>query len=91
MTELRQNVLVIDSTVNQRAKYVVPAINPTLKYITEFEGIDIAVGFSNIEDIKNYLSLSENQDLEYDYMLVDTDKVEGFEQYNLKVQIKTFL
>ena len=90
MTELGQNILVVDSTVNQRAKYVVPAINPTLKYITEFEGIDIAVGFSNIEDIKNYLSLSENQDLEYDYMLVDTDKVEGFEQYNLKSADKNF-
>ena len=38
-----KKVLVIDSTINQKAKYVVPVINPTKSYITEFEGMDIAV------------------------------------------------
>ena len=38
-----KKVLVIDSTVNQKAKYVVPVINPTKSYITNFEGMDIAV------------------------------------------------
>ena len=36
-------ITVIDSTVNQKAKYVVPVINPTKSYITNFEGMDIAV------------------------------------------------
>ena len=38
-----KKVLDIDSTINQKAKYVVPVINPTKSYITEFEGMDIAV------------------------------------------------
>ena len=38
-----KKVLVIDSTINQKAKYVVPVINPTKSYITNFEGMDIAV------------------------------------------------
>ena len=37
-----KKVLVIDSTINQKAKYVVPVINPTKSYITNFEGMDIA-------------------------------------------------
>ena len=47
-----KKVLVIDSTINQKAKYVVPVINPTKSYITEFEGMDIAVGFNNLQQIQ---------------------------------------
>ena len=43
ITILDKKVLVIDSTINQKARYVVPTINPTMKYITDFEDIDIAV------------------------------------------------
>ncbi len=53
LTTLKKKILVIDATINQKARYIVPAINPTTTYITDFEDIDIAVGFSNIEDIKN--------------------------------------
>ena len=49
-----KKVLVIDSTINQKAKYVVPVINPTKSYITEFEGMDIAVGFNNLQQIQEY-------------------------------------
>ncbi len=43
LTVLNQKVLVIDATVNQKARYIVPAINPTTSYVTDFEDIDIAV------------------------------------------------
>ena len=45
LTVLNQKVLVIDATINQKARYVVPVINPTTEYVTEYEDIDIAVGF----------------------------------------------
>ncbi len=45
LTVLNQKVLVIDATVNQKARYIVPAINPTTSYVTDFEDIDIAVRF----------------------------------------------
>lgn len=83
ITTLGKKVLVVDSTVNQKARYVVPVINPTLKYVTNFEEIDIAVGFSDVEDIKRYLGISEEQEMEYDIMLVDTDKLEGFQNFKL--------
>ena len=57
LVELGKKVLVIDSTVNQKAKYVVPAINPTVSYVTEYEGIDVAVGFKDYNGIKQYLGM----------------------------------
>lgn len=84
ITTLKKKVLVIDSTITQKARYVVPVINPTTKYVTEFEEIDIAVGFSDIEDIKKYLGLAENQEMEYDVVLIDTDNIEGFKKFNLQ-------
>lgn len=83
LTTLNKKVLVVDSTINQKARYIVPVINPTTTYVTEYEEIDIAVGFSNEEDIKRYLGLSEGQEMEYDIMLVDTDKMEGFYNFGL--------
>ena len=90
LTVLGKKVLVIDSTINQKARYIVPVINPALKYVTEFEEIDIAVGFENIQDIKNYLGLSDNQDMEYDIILVDTDDIEGFHSYGLEEASKNY-
>ena len=55
LTTLKKKVLVIDATTKQKARYVVPVINPTKMYVTEYEEIDIAVGFPNIEDIKRII------------------------------------
>ena len=77
-----KSVILIDATITQKAKYVVPVIKPTKTYITEFEGIDVAVGFDTFEEIKDYLDFKTEDDLKYDYMLVDIDdynKVEEFE------------
>ena len=90
LTVLKKKVLVIDSTINQKARYVVPAINPTIKYVTDFEAIDIAVGFTDIEDIKNYLGIGQGQELEYDIILVDTDNLQGFENYELEIAQKNY-
>lgn len=90
LTALNKSVLIVDATITQKSRYVVPAINPTVKYVTEYEEIDIAVGFSGIEDIKEYLGVSEMQKLEYDIVLIDTDTQEGFENYNLQESDKNY-
>ena len=73
LTKADKKVLVADATKMQKSKYVVPAINPTKSYITEFEGIDVAIGFDSIENIKQYLGIEKQEDFEYDIMLVYTD------------------
>ena len=47
-----KKVLIVDNTLNQKCKYVVPVINPTKSYITEFDGIDVAVGFESTKDVR---------------------------------------
>ena len=83
LTIMQQRVLMVDSTIMQKAKYIVPAINPTLTYITDFEDIDVAVGFNNMEDIKGYLGIEEGGELPYDIVLVDADTPEKIQGFNL--------
>ncbi len=80
LTTMNNKVLVIDSTIIQRARYVVPSIDPTISYITSFEDIDVAVGFEDIISIQRYMGITT--DLPYDIILVDCDtaeKIKGFE------------
>ena len=83
LTTMKKKVIVVDSTLTQKAKYVVPVINPTLTYITDFEDIDVAVGFKNEMGIKNYLGIAENEELPYDIMLIDVDDSLAVEEFNL--------
>ena len=80
-----KKVLIVDATTTQKCKYVVPVINPTVSYITEFEEIDVAIGFNNFEEIRRYIGLEDNEGLEYDYVLIDIDaydKIIGFQLSN---------
>ena len=60
LTEAKKRVLVIDTTVLQKARYIVPTISPTKFYVTNYEDIDVAVGFENIELLNKYLENIEN-------------------------------
>ena len=90
LTKADKKVLVADATKMQKSKYVVPAINPTKSYITECEGIDVAIGFDSIENIKQYLGIEKQEDFEYDIMLVDTDDYEGVINYNIQDSEKIY-
>lgn len=80
LTEVKKRVLVIDTTVLQKARYIVPAIAPTKFYVTEYEGIDIAVGFEDLESVNKYLNNIESS---YDIVLVDIDSPEMFDSFNM--------
>lgn len=88
LTVMNQRVLIIDSTINQKAKYIVPTISPTLSYVTSFEDIDIAVGFKSVEDIKNYLGLM--QDLPYDILLIDIDVPSRINEFSVDMADKNY-
>ena len=83
ITTVDKKVLVVDTTMNQKAKYVVPAIAPTVSYITEFEDIDVAVGFENFTTIKDYLGIPEEKELDYDYVLLDIDNSKTLENFEI--------
>lgn len=85
-----KKVIVIDSTVNQKAKYIVPVIKPTTSYVTEFEGIDVAVGFDNYDEIKAYLGMPIHAELDYDIALIDVDTATGIESFQIPMAEKNY-
>lgn len=85
-----KKVLVIDDTITQKCKYVVPVINPTKSYVTTYENIDVAVGLDNFEKLRQYMGLEENENLEYDYVIVDTDSFEGVTRFALQSSEKIY-
>lgn len=84
LTVMGQKTLVIDSTINQKAKYVVPVINPTKTYITEFENFDVAVGFRDFNEMRSYLGLEQDEELDYDIALIDIDCSNVFYDFDMK-------
>ena len=90
LTVLGKRVLIIDATITQKAKYIVPVIHPTKTYITEYEEIDVAVGFSDMEEILTYLGIDNEDRFEYDYCLLDIDTYEGYCDFEAKEAIKNY-
>lgn len=84
LTEMGQKVLVVDGTVTQKARYIVPSIEKTKYYITTFEDIDVAVGLRSIEEIKSYLDIPESGQLPYDVVFIDTDSMGAVQSYDIK-------
>ncbi len=82
-----KKVLIIDATTEQKAKYIVPTINPTFCYITNYEEIDIAIGFNDYENIAKYLGTTQ---LEYDFILIDADNSEAFQNFYMIDNYKNY-
>ena len=87
IAELNKKVLVIDATVLQKARYIVPCIAPSKCYITEYEKIDVAVGFNSFDEIKRYLGVEE---LQYDIVLIDVDENNVFHNFEMVTARKNY-
>ncbi len=90
LTIMGKNVLIIDSTALQKTRYIIPTMQAEKQYITTFDRIDIAIGFENIEQIKDYKKNEENSDFNYDYIIVDIDSYRGYHNFNIKTEDKKF-
>ena len=78
MDILGYKVLIIDSTTLQKMKYIVPSIDPTKSYITNFENIDFGIGFSSWEEVEKYLGIK--------YDTKEEEFVKGKEEINKKIK-----
>lgn len=90
LVEIGKSVLLVDATLTQKAKYIVPVIKPSKSYVTEYEGIDVAVGFENFEEIKQYLALPTTIELNYDIALVDLDTQKSVKSFGLETFEKNY-
>lgn len=82
LTVLGKKVIVIDTSLIQKAKYIIPVINPTKAYVTEFEEIDVSVGFNTAEQINAYLGINNLESI-YDVALIDIDSIKVFDSFDM--------
>lgn len=89
LTTLGKRVLIVDATYLQRMRYLIPKVGDgkSVTYISEYAGIDVAVGFVNLPTIMQYLNTNT---MPYDYMLIDTDNIQTFNSYGLAFMKKLF-
>ena len=85
-----EKVLVVDTTIMQKTKYVVPSISPTKTYVTDFDNVDYAVGFESTEELVRYLGVNNIDSIDYDYMLIDIDKEQMVENFEIEATDKNF-
>ena len=83
LTELGKKVMVIDSTVTQKMKYIIPTIDPTTSYITQHEEIDFAIGIKSFTEINNYLGITNFESSDYDYLLMNIDDSTEIEEFKM--------
>ena len=81
LTEMKKKVIIVDATITQKSKYVIPTVENKNEYITNYSNIDFAIGFTNYNDIKTYLGMPQSAAFTYDYMLIDID---NFDVYSSK-------
>ena len=86
LVNLKQKVLVIDATIREKMKYIIPKIDTdAIGYVTNYLEIDIAIGFKNYNEIKRCLGMTETSSFMYDYILLDIDDtnlITSFDIYN---------
>ena len=87
MSKLNKRVLIVDATIMQRLRYIVPKISATPTYISEYNSADVAVGFMNLGGIANYLGTNT---INYDYVLIDTDNPQTLNSFMLQNSKKNF-
>lgn len=87
LTEMKKKVIIVDATITQKTKYVIPTIDNRSEYIANYANIDFAIGFTNYNDIKTYLGMPQSAAFTYDYMLIDSDNsdlLNNFDVYSSK-------
>ncbi len=88
LSNLNKKVLIVDATTMQRFRYIVPRISNATNntYISDYLGIDVALGFMNFNGIMQYLG----QAPDYDYALIDTDNIQTLNSFMLPNIAKNF-
>lgn len=79
---MNKKVLVVDGTLEKRIKYTIPTFDVAQdESIMNFDGTDFAVGFKSLESIKEYLCNKTSVADDYDYIILDLDNIDSYENF----------
>ncbi len=86
LTLMKKKVILIDTTILKKSRYVVPTMLKEKQYITSYEDIDVAIGFENFEAIRKYQIQNFGKEKEYDIALFDIDRAIAYQKFGITSQ-----
>lgn len=87
---LGKKVLLVDTTVLKKSRYIVPTMFQDKQYITTYEEIDVAIGFDSFEAIKKYQIETVGKETEYDIALLDIDRAIAYDKFKIQGEDKHY-
>lgn len=89
LTLMGKKVILVDTTLLKKSRYIVPTMLQEKQYITTYEGIDVAIGFENFDAIIKYQAKIGNVE-KYDYALIDIDRAIAYQKFGIVKEDKHF-
>lgn len=90
LTLMGKKVILIDTTLLKKSRYIVPTMVQEKQYITTYEDIDVAIGFESFEAIKKYQREILGQETEYDIALLDIDRAIAYQKFGITKEDRHF-
>ena len=91
LTLMGKKVLLVDTTILKKSRYIVPTMVQDKQSITTFEQIDVAIGFESFEAIRQYQSTTLGRAIEYDIVLLDIDRAIAYQKFGVTKEDKHYL
>ena len=90
LTNCGIKVLIVDATIAQRMRYIIQntSSNNSMTFVSEYLGIDIAVGFMNLGQVAAYF---KTNNLPYDLVLIDSDNIQTVMSFMIPSMQSIFL
>lgn len=90
LTLLGKKVILIDTTVLKKSRYIVPTMVHEKQYITNFQDIDVAIGFDSFESIAKYQKNILGEETKYDIALLDIDRAIAYQKFDISEKDRHF-
>lgn len=90
LTLMGKKVMLVDTTLLKKSRYIVPTMVQEKQYITTFEDIDIAIGFENFEAISRYQRETVGKEVQYDIVLIDIDRAIAYQKFGIQSEDRHF-
>lgn len=83
LTLMGKKVMLVDTTILKKSRYIVPTMINEKQYITSYEAIDVAIGFDSLEAINQYQTEKFGKVTQYDIVMLDIDRAIAYQKFNI--------
>lgn len=84
LTLMGKKVILIDTTILKKSRYIVPTMVHEKQYITSYENIDVAIGFESFDAIRKYQNNAFGGETEYDIAILDIDRAIAYQKFGIE-------